>query len=59
MGCSLSSPVALAAGESNGRRWLVGWNFWSDSTMRKFTGNQIGPRQFELPPKCSDVDSPG
>jgi len=27
--------------------------------IRKFTGIQIGPRQFELPPNTPVLDSPG
>ena len=27
--------------------------------MRKFIGNQMGPRQFELPPKSPVEDSAG
>jgi hypothetical protein len=29
------------------------------SISRKFTANQIGPRQFELPPNMPDFESPG
>ena len=31
----------------------------SDSISRKPVGNQIGPRQFELPPLIRTVDSAG
>src|ERR1051326_929154 len=31
----------------------------SDSMMRKVVGNQMGPRQFELPPLILFSDSPG
>ena len=49
-------PVGHSTRKSSPRK---SWNFWSDSMTRKLTGNQTGPRQFELPPKRPDRDSAG